>query len=78
MVATVNLVQRNLKEYLDNLFGEEMYDEINTSSAINVITGLRDNNCLCDDESQTIGEGFLHIVEEIAIIFDDDSILELL
>lgn len=63
-----------LKSFLDEEYGPELYiDMVNENIHTNhykVINYLKINNCLCNDETETIDPDFLWVVDRIATIFD--------
>lgn len=66
-------IQDNLRIFLDNFYGTELYFEMflsgNNFTIESVIQYLKENNCLCSNESETIENEFLPVVQSIHNIF---------
>lgn len=67
-------VQTLLEEFFNNDYSVELYHDMvesgHNSSSCEVLYFLKENNCLCNDESQTIQPEFLYVVNEINDIFN--------
>jgi hypothetical protein len=79
----INMVQRQLemrqqllKNFLDNEYGEELYEDMKNlnlhTTLHNVLYYLKINNCLTNDEDESIQPEYLPIVDAITDIFETD------